>query len=73
MLLKAFINIVKIVGILYLNSLFFEVKGVKFKVIATESKGNLAIQCEDTILNLENGKIGKINREKLLKYYEQGN
>jgi len=53
---------------MHLKSLFFEVNDVQFKVIATERKGNLAIQCEDTILNLKNGKIGKINREKLLKY-----
>jgi hypothetical protein len=51
---------------MHLNSIFFEVKGIKFKVIATESDGYLAKDCIDTVMNLSSGKIKKIVRRKLI-------
>lgn len=48
-------------------NIYFKVRGVEFKVIATEliNEGT-----QDTILNLNNGKTSQIMRQNLMKYYE---
>ena len=51
-----------------ITSLFFKVKETNFKIIGTETFGKSLEQTEDTILNLDNGKISKIKRKDLIKY-----
>lgn len=48
-------------------NIYFKVKGVDFKVIATEITKEGTI---DTIINVESRKISQIKRENLMKYYE---
>lgn len=58
--------IIYICGMIIPN-IYFKVKGVDFKVIATEITKEGTI---DTIINVESRKISQIKREKLMKYYE---
>lgn len=51
-----------------ITNLFFKVNGTQFKIIGSESTGQGLYDCTDTILNLNNGNIAKINRKKLLEY-----
>lgn len=51
-----------------ITNLFFKVKETNFKIIGSESTGRSVYDCTDTILNLDNGKVSKINRKKLMEY-----
>jgi len=51
-----------------LNSLCFKVNDTNFQIIEAKSTGRGPMDCEYTILNLDNGNRSVINLEKLLKY-----
>jgi hypothetical protein len=51
-----------------ITNLFFKAKETNFKIIGTESLGKSLEDTQDTILNLDNGKISKIMRKDLIKY-----
>lgn len=46
----------------HFDSMFFEVKGVRFQIVGTEKKGNRTI---DTVKNLESGKMNEMERNIL--------
>lgn len=45
-------------------------KTFKTWIIGSESTGRGIYDCTDTILNLDNGKVSKINRKKLMEYLQ---